>query len=454
MTVIIDRNHYQSDRCTEVISPLGDMKPRFEAFGWEVLEIDGHDHVQIAEALAMPEGDTPRIIIADTVKGKGISFMEPPAHLATSNTDIYRWHSGAPDDESYERGRDELLAGISEMAAEAGLPVPESETIDIDRQQPRPETENVARAYGEHLVEMGAQRDDLVVMVADLSDDCRTRPFEETYPDRFIENGIAEQDMVSLAGGLASQGMLPVVNSFGCFLASRPNEQIYNNGTEGFRIIYAMHLIGLIPAAPGKSHQSLRDISLLGAIPNMEIMHPASEEETKQLLEYSVQESEVNCALRLAIGMSPRKIDLPADYKVARGRGCVLHEGKDAVLVAYGPTMLNEALGAAEKLAEKNVGIKVINMPWLNHIDYGWWRSETDGCGPVMVMENHSRFGGLGSAILMAQSDQGDADAPAIYIRGVDDYPACGTPSEVLAHHKLDAASVASRLEELIASGA
>ena len=109
---------------------------------------------------------------------------------------------------------------------------------------------------------------------ADLASDCRVRGFEEAYPERFLECGIAEQDMVSVAGGLARHGLVPVVNSFASFLASRANEQIYNNASEGSKVIYALHYAGLIPAGPGMSHQSLRDVSLLAALPNMTIVQP------------------------------------------------------------------------------------------------------------------------------------------------------------------------------------
>ena len=127
-----------------------------------------------------------------------------------------------------------------------------------------------------------------------FSSDCRLRGFEAAYPERFIENGIAEQDMVSMAGGLALHGLLPVVNSFASFLASRPNEQIYTNGSEKTKIIYVCHYSGLIPAGPGQSHQSLRDISLFGALPNFEILQPCNALESRQILEYCVNTSENN----------------------------------------------------------------------------------------------------------------------------------------------------------------
>ena len=131
----------------------------------------------------------------------------------------------------------------------------------------REAAEYVVEAYGEALLELGAERSDLVVLDADLASDCRTRAFEIAYPDRFVQCGIAEQDMVSTAAGMARHGLLPVVNSFAAFLASRANEQIYNQASEGSKVIYALHYAGLIPAGPGKSHQSIRDISLLAALP-------------------------------------------------------------------------------------------------------------------------------------------------------------------------------------------
>ena len=116
--------------------------------------------------------------------------------------------------------------------------------------------EYVVDAYGEALLELGAERDDLVVLDADLASDCRTRAFELAFPERFVQCGIAEQDMVSSAAGMARHGLLPVVNSFASFLASRANEQIYNQASEGSKVVYALRYAGLIPAGPGESHQS------------------------------------------------------------------------------------------------------------------------------------------------------------------------------------------------------
>jgi transketolase len=310
--------------------------------------------------------------------------------------------------------------------------------------------EYVSRAYGKALLEIGARRKDLVVLDADLSSDCKLRDFENAYPERFIENGIAEQDMVSMAGGLARKGLLPVVNSFASFLASRANEQIYNNASEKSKIIYGLHYAGLIPAGPGKSHQSLRDIALLSTLPNCTILQPCNADETRMAVEYSVFESTENCALRIIIGPSPRKIQLPEGYRLKLGRGAVLREGEQALMFAYGPVMLHEALLASELLSERGFGLKVIDMPWLNRIDEGWLLETLKPYELMFVLEDHAVRGGLGdhmTALLAAHRSRPLASR-RVEIFGVEGWPACGTPQEALHYHRLDGASLVERVLE------
>ena len=131
-------------------------------------------------------------------------------------------------------------------------------------------------AYGEALLAAAEQEPRLVALDADLRLDTGLVEFRERFPDRFFECGIAEQDMVSQAGAMALAGLLPVCHSFACFLSTRPNEQIYNNATERSKVIYVGSLAGLVPGGPGHSHQSVRDISALGAMPGMALLEPFS----------------------------------------------------------------------------------------------------------------------------------------------------------------------------------
>ncbi|MFC1829869.1 transketolase C-terminal domain-containing protein [Thermodesulfobacteriota bacterium] len=445
--VIVDFNKIQTDKTVEDIINLGDIEKKFDCFGWHVERCEGHDFMALDRIFKKWKGisNKPKVLIADTIKGRGISFMEGPAALEKGNG-IYRWHAGAPDDESYEKGLSELLAKINSSLEKIKQPPISTEIIETrekDRVRLKDTAEKVVDAYGEALVELGEQRDDIVVLDADLSADCGLRSFETQFPERFIENGIAEQDMVSTAGGLALQGLLPIVNSFGVFLASRANEQIYNNATEETKIIYVCHYSGLIPAGPGKSHQSLRDISLFGAIPNCVILEPCSGYETKAALRWCVQEAAENCMIRLAISPSPRTMILPGDYHFAFGRGTVLSEGRDAVLFSYGPVMLNEALKAAEHLKEKNFSLKVINMPWLNRVDTKWLNNVIGDCRNIWVLDNHSTYGGLGDCLLNTLVSSQKIKEINYHKFGIEEYPVCGTPQEALKYHGLDGRSLA-----------
>ncbi len=421
--VVVDRNEVQSDKPTEEIVALGDLEAKLRAFGWHVETVDGHDHAALRAAFAgfRDGGEVPKALVAMTVKGKGVSFMEHPVALAEGGG-TYRWHAGAPADEPFARAVGELETRLAERCAALGLeplalePVePEAPSGGLEGEpesgagmRARPATplreaaEYVVDAYGEALLELAPERDDLVVLDADLASDCRVRAFELAHPDRFFQCGIAEQDMVSTAAGMARHGLLPVVNSFASFLASRANEQIYNQASEGSKVVYALHYAGLIPAGPGKSHQSIRDISLLGALPNLTIVQPGSPEETRALVRWAVEEAEESVAVRLAIGPSPRRLELPGDAQ-AVGRGAILREGRDAVLVSYGPVMLHEALLAAERLGESGeASVRVVAMPWLNRVDEEWLESEVAAFEHVLVLEDHAPVGGLGDRLRAA----------------------------------------------------
>jgi transketolase len=457
--VVVDRNELQSDKPTEEIVALGDVEGKLRAFGWHVAACDGHDHAALRAVFAEfrdAGDDVPKALVAHTIKGKGVSFMEHPEALRTGGG-TYRWHAGAPDDEHFVRAHAELVERIDARLAAIGFepltlePVPALEPETAQSLEGEPESgagtrvprvtdEYVAAAYGEALLGLAEREPRLVVLDADLASDCRVRGFELAHPDRFFETGIAEQDMVSVAAGLARQGLLPVVNSFASFLASRANEQIYNQASEGTRVVYALHYAGLIPAGPGKSHQSLRDASLLGAIPGMTVVHPGTAEETRAVIEWAVLEADETVAVRLAIGPSPRRIELPG-YTVRPGQGTVLREGEDALLLAYGPVMLHEALTAAELLSTSGMAVQVVDLPWLNRVDGAWLGELTASHDAVFVVEDHAPVGALGDAVRRV------LPGVSLHVYGVEGWPACGTPTEALRHHRLDGASLAGRIE-------
>jgi len=459
---VVDRNELQSDRPTEEILALRDLEQKIAAFGWHVETCDGHDHQALAAAFASFRAappDVPKALVAHTIKGRGVSFMEHPQALRDGNG-LYRWHAGAPDDETFARAHAELVDRIRAELPDLVLePVavarvegslegePESGSGTPSRRRAAVTDEYVAAAYGEELLALVEARADVVVVDADLSSDCRVRAVEVEQPQRFVEVGIAEQDMVSMAAGLARQGLVPVVNSFASFLAARANEQIYNQASERTRVVYALHYAGLIPAGPGKSHQSIRDISLLAALPNVALVQPTNAEETKAMLRWAVEEAEESVGIRLAIGPSPRRIELPG--QTSFGRGHVLADGDGPTLVAYGPVMVHEALVAAEALTARGVQLRVVALPWLNRFDTDWLVDELGAIEDLFVLEDHSPVGGLADALRRSLGT-----AVAVTAFGVEGWPACGTPPEALAAHGLDGASLALRIESALAVAA
>lgn len=450
ISVIIDHNKVQSDKPVREICDLGDLEAKLLAFGWHVARCDGHDFRQLEKAFAEFKAiaDRPKILIADTIKGRGVSFMEHPAALK-AGSGLYRWHSGAPDDCSFTDAYQEIMTRIQKRMARLGLsPLVLEEVAREEKGARTVSSEYVTEAFGEALLDIAAEREDLVVLDADLAADCRIRAFERTYPERFVENGIAEQDMVSMAGGLALQGLLPVVNTFGAFLAARANEQIYNNACEQTKIIYVCHYAGLIPAGPGQSHQSVRDISLFGALPNVVIIQPCNAAETRMAVQYCVTAAKESCVLRLIIGPSPRAIELPASYTFTPGCGSTLVDGSDAVLFAYGPVMLHEALVAADILRKSKTHLKVVNMPWINRVDANWLQESIGMRRAIYVLEDHAQVGGLGDTLLNVLTASGLISARHFQKFAVEGYPAWGTPPEVLRHHGLDGQSLAAKIAE------
>lgn len=447
LVAVVDHNRVQSDKSVEDTAPLGDLEAKFRAFGWAVTRCDGHSFEELDAALATLDacGDVPKAIIADTLKGRGVSFMEHPAALEAGGG-FYRWHAGAPDDETFLAAHGEVLARVAALADAAGVSrLPGWEFSNVASFPPaaapaaRP---FVADAYGHALAELGGQRADLVVLDADLGNDCRLREFQKRFPDRFFEIGIAEQDMVSVAGGMALQGLTPVVNSFAAFMVSRANEQIYANACEGTKVIHACHYGGLLPAAAGMSHQSVRDVSLLGAMPGFLVVEPSDSQETRDLLAYLVNEAQGPSAIRLFLGPSPRDLPFPASRRLVPGRGTVLAQPGSAMLFSYGPVMLNESLAAAEACD----GLGVVAMPWLNLVDAGWLEEVLTGVEHVFILDDHSPVGGLGAAMLRALAEGGLLRGRSVEVFGVEGLPRCGQPAEVLRAHGLDGQSLAERV--------
>ncbi|UUY05668.1 hypothetical protein LRS13_09155 [Svornostia abyssi] len=395
--VIVDHNKLQSDTWVSEVSDLGDLEAKLRAFGWAVGRCDGHDVAAFSEALETlwrTAAGRPQILIADTVKGGGVSFMEPH-DLPVTGDALYAFHSGAPSDDEYARAFEEITARIDAALGAAGVsplrvadapPAPPAPAAPVSPQR-------LVAAYGDALADAAARRRDLVALDGDLALDTGLVRFRAEHPERFIECGIAEQDMVSSAGTMALSGVLPAVHSFACFLTPRANEQIFNNATEGTKVLYAGSLAGIVPGGPGHSHQAVRDIGVMANVPGMTLVEPYCEAEARQLVDWAVDDADGPVYVRLVSVPWDLGFDPPEPSTLRRGCGTVLREGGDVLLVATGPVLVSQAWAAARALEADGLHVGVVALPWLRDVDPGWL-SAVAADAPIVTLDNHVLPGG------------------------------------------------------------
>jgi transketolase len=448
IVAIVDHNKIQSDTWVDHVSRLGDIEAKFRAFGWHVARCDGHDVEALERTFRALDGirDQPKVIVADTVKGKGVSFMEGPS---MKDGELYGYHSGAPSEANYTAGLQQLLASANALFASLNLgSVATDMRVRNPRREPR-QTENLIAAYERALVAQAERRPELVALDADLIKDCGLIAFARRFPERFIECGIAEQDMVSMAAGMARRGALPIVHSFACFLAARPNEQIYNQCSENSKVIYVGSLAGLLPGGPGHSHQSVRDIGALASVPNLVLAEPCCEAEVERLLDTLVNSVGGSSYLRLVSVKYPLPFSYRPDQSVDVGRGWVVREGRDVVVFAYGPWMLANAFDAAARIEqETGATMRLVNLPWLNRVDPAWLREVIGPCRSIVTLDNHYERGGQGEMLGAAIAELGLQPGARLTRIGVRELPECGTNDEVLAYHGLDVAGLEKALRQ------
>ena len=442
ITVIVDHNKFQSDTAVAAVSDLGPLEEKFRVFGWEVRRGDGHDFSVLRDTLAYFDTvtDKPKVFIADTIKGRGVSFMEGIA----CGDQTYHFHAGAPSLENYVKGTRELIARVNERLARLNGPAAALTPSPLPVRVAPKKPEKIVLAYGDELLAMARQRPEIIVMDADLLSDCGIEAFKAELPHRFIECGIAEQHMVSAAGGMALRGMLPVVHSFACFLSTRANEHIYNNATEKKKIIYTATLAGLVPGGPGHSHQSVRDISAIGAVPGLVAFEPCSEKEARLAIRWAVEQNPDSTYLRFVNVPLDLPYSMPADYALQIGRGVTLRPGKDVAIVGYGTILLTNAYRAAEELAAKGISAAVIDLPWLNRIDDKWVSEVLGSFKHIVTLDNH--YLEFGQGVMVAAALARTSARAEITQIGLTEIPACGSNIDVLAYHGLDAASIAAKV--------
>jgi len=453
ITVIIDHNKFQSDTLVSKVSDLGDLEAKLAAFGWHVSRCDGNDLPAFSKTLAATKSitDKPKVIIADTIKGKGVSFMEHTS--IDSDVEFYKFHSGAPTDAAYFRAAQELIDSANAKLAIVQARALVLETVNRSAAVQPENPQQLIQAYSNALLEQARKNPKIVALDADLILDTGLIPFQKEFPDRFVECGIAEQDMVSQAGAMALKGLLPVVHSFACFLSSRSNEQIYNNATERTRVIYVGSLAGIVPGGPGHSHQAVRDIASLAAVPGLIMVEPSCEAEVGMLFRWAINVNATSSYLRLCSVPWQVPYSLPDSYISPKlGMGITIAEGKDVLIISYGPVTLSVACQAAALLERMNgFSVRVVNLPWLNNVDSEWLLGEVAGFSDVITIDSHFLIGGQGDRIASALANNFTLGL-RLHRIGVNDLSISGGNQECLEWHGLSPQKLASRIAVLIES--
>jgi len=487
---IIDKNNLQIDGRVCDVMNVDPLAEKYAAFGWNVLEINGHDISDILSAFERAAGtpSRPSVVIAHTVKGKGVSFMENQAG----------WHGIAPDREKFEKAMVDLAtpavpterqaamlaqaqahAQSAAAKARAGLPQFQHDywwnagaTMKVDMDPTR-------MGFGRGLEAAGA--DERVVTVhADISGSIKITEFEAKHPERknrVFSVGIAEQNMMEVAAGLAKEGLIPVAGTYGVFASGRCWDQIrttvcYSN----LNVKIAGAHAGISVGADGATHQALEEISLMAILPNMHVVVPCDSVETERATRYSLLDLKGPAYVRYAREATPvvTTHETPFQYGVAniiRYRGAkprfleafetVLStdykgEGEEVSIIACGP-MVPEAMRAAWLLKEEHgMETRILNVHTVKPLDVAALVQAAEETGLVVTAEEH-QVGGFGNIVAGAiLENRQNFQLPLLLERvGVPDcFGVSGKPWELMQHFGLSAEHIADRVLKLHAKRA
>ena len=299
-------------------------------------------------------------------------------------------------------------------------------------------------SYGNALAELGTEHDNVVVLDADLAAATKTGVFKKAHPDRFIDCGIAESNMIGVAAGLATTGKVPFASSFAMFAAGRAFEQVRNSvGYPHLNVKIGATHAGISVGEDGATHQCNEDIALMRTIPGMVVINPADDVEARAAVR-AAYEHQGPVYMRFGRLAVPVINDRP-DYKFELGKGIVLREGKDLTIIANG-LCVAPALEAAEKLAADGIDAKVINIHTIKPLDEELVVAAAKETGKVVTVEEHSIIGGLGGAVCECLAEKAPVPVKRIGIHDV--FGESGPAVELLHKYGLDAEGIYTQIKD------
>ena len=424
---VVDGNQIQSDTWTRSTLPMGDVRARVEAVGWNFVECEGNDPHLILAALESAELDPrPSFVWAQTTKGSGIPWMEQ----FPVDGEFYHFHSGALSQELYDDASDILVGRYRGNAESQRSGRASTRVLASDTPKVRPVS--MVTVWENMLCQIMEENPAVVALDGDLSYDTGTHIARHQFPDRYLQCGIAEQDMVSMAGTLSLSGRVPIVHSFATFLTMRAAEQIFNNATEGSTVIYLGFMAGVVPSAAGFSHQAVTDVGMMASVPGMRVFEPASRDEMRWCCEQALAHRGPSYIRVGSIAPITEPEESPrALRKVAAGSGLAF--------LSSGPLFTEQACAAREMLvAEGHKAPAVFSWPEVSApLSVGDMQT-LETFERIVVLENHTPALAK-HQLLVSDSDVALSRVDRVGLVGL---PQNGQPLEVMKHHGFDAESL------------
>lgn len=299
-------------------------------------------------------------------------------------------------------------------------------------------------AYGEFLVEEGARNPDLIVMDADLSGSTKTKDFAKKYPDRFFNAGIAEQNLMGMATGIALSGKTVCASTFAMFASGRAFEIIRNSiGYTGANVKVCATHAGITVGEDGASHQTFEDLALMRTIPGMTVVSPCDAASAKILLKQVV---DMKGPAYVRLGRAGVPVFYDGDAELTLGKGNQLREGRDVTVIANG-IMVASAMDAASQLAEEGIDVRVIDMHTIKPLDTDIIRKAAEETGKIVTAEEHSVIGGLGSAV--AEFTSRECPVKIAMVGQQDVYGESGKPDELRDKYGMTARDIVAAVRAL-----
>lgn len=443
LTAIIDVNRLGQRGETMHGWDLLKLAAPAQAFGWQVIEVDGHDLEQIHQAYAEASAtkDRPSVIIARTVKGSGVSEVE--------NRNGFH---GKPLPDP-EKAIDELGGPGKDLIVQVAMPARDGylHRFQTDGEQPFPTYQvgdkvPTRNAFGETSAALGYQRGDIVVLDGELGDSTRAEFFEEAHPDRYFQMYISEQQMIAAATGMQARNWTPFAATFAAFM-TRAQDFIRMAAISQANLRLVGSHAGVAIGQDGPSQMGLEDLSMFRAVHGSTVLYPCDANQTSKLVA-QMADREGIVYLRTARGSTPVIYDERQEFPIGGSELLRATADDDVVLIGAGVTT-HQALEAADRLEQQGIKARVIDMYSIKPIDQdALLEAAAVTQGPFITIEDHRPEGGLGDAVLETLSDR--PFRPSVIKLGVRDLPGSGRPEDLMAEAGIDANAIVTAARSLV----